>query len=90
MTSLSIYALSVAQIVNYVLSGAVDAGLVFDSVAKANNLSYVKIPEEYNVPECAYLVTLKSCTYTKNVNFFEKYIYQNTNIFKKYGFKLIK
>ena len=85
-----VYALSVAQIVNYVLSGAVDAGLMFDSVAMANDISYVKIPEKYNVPEYAYLVTLKSCTNIENVKVFEKYIYQHADIFKKYGFELIK
>jgi molybdate transport system substrate-binding protein len=85
-----VYAISVAQIVNYVLSGVVDAGLMFDSVAKANGISYVNIPERYNVPECAYLVTLKSCTDTEDVKIFEKYIFQHAEIFEKYGFELIK
>lgn len=85
-----VYAVSVSHIVNYVLTGVVDAGLMFDTVAKANDISYVDVPSKYNVPECAYLVTLKSCTNTKNARIFGKYIRQQADIFKKYDFELLK
>jgi len=85
-----VYALSVAQIVNYVLFGAVDAGLMFESVATVNGMLYVKIPEKYNVTEYAYLATLKSASNAENIKIFKKYLYQHSNIFEKYGFKLIK
>ena len=80
--------MSVAQIVNYVLFGAVDAGLMFESVAKANGLSYIKIPDKYNVLEYAYLVILKSCTNIENVKILKKFIYTHSDIFEMYGFNL--
>ena len=85
-----VYAVSVAQIVNYVLLGAVDAGLMFESVAKANGISYISIPEKYNIPEYAYLVTLKSSADKENLKIFKKYISNHSEVFKKYGFELIK
>jgi len=83
-----VYAISVAQIVNYVLSGVVDAGLMFDTVAKANGLSYIKIPEKYCSGEYAYLATLKCSSNKKNVELFKKFILKQETIFQKYCFQL--
>jgi molybdate transport system substrate-binding protein len=83
-------AINVNQIVSYVLLGVVDAGLIFDTVARANDIPYVDIPEEYNVETKAYLIRLttspnenKAC-----LNKFDDYIYTRDDIFSKYGFQL--
>ncbi len=85
-----LYAVNITQIVNYILTGTVDAGLIFDSVAKANKIDYIEIPEKFNIPEYAYLAVLNSCSNVKYAEIFEEYIYQHKDVFEKYGFMLIK
>ena len=83
-------AINVNQVVSYLLLGVVDAGLIFDTVAHANSLSYVSIPEEYNVKTRAYMIRL---TFSKSenqhcVNRLVSYVFTRGDIFSKYGFKL--
>ena len=85
-----IYAISVSQVVNYIESGAVDAGTIYDSVARADNITYVSIPDNYNIPEYAYLVTLKNCANQKEVEIFKEFILNHKKSFEKYGFNLAK
>ena len=85
-----LYAVNITQIVNYILTGTVDAGLIFDSVAKTNKIDYIEIPEKFNIPEYAYLVVLNSCQDMKRADIFEEYIYQHKDIFEKYDFMLIR
>jgi len=51
-------AINISQIVNYLRADIVDAGLIFDSVARANQLEYVEIPAEYNFQNAAFLIRL--------------------------------
>jgi molybdate transport system substrate-binding protein len=85
----AVYALNVSQDINYVLSGVVDAGLMYNTDATANNINYVSIPDKYNIPAAAYLATLNTSTSDKNVKLFENYIYKNSVVFKKFGFNLV-
>ncbi|HJO93140.1 MAG TPA: molybdate ABC transporter substrate-binding protein [Victivallales bacterium] len=85
----AVYALNVGQDINYVMTGVVDAGLMYNTDATANNIKYVTIPSKYNIPAAAYLATLKTATSDNNVKIFENYIYKNSQIFKKYGFDLV-
>lgn len=80
---------NVSQTTNYVLSSTVDAGLMFDSGAKLNNLKYVKIPDDYNVGVTAYISLVK---YSKNKDFaksFLEYVRKNSHIFEEYGYNVV-
>jgi molybdate transport system substrate-binding protein len=73
------------QIANYILSDTVDAGMIFDTVAKANNIPYIEIPPQINTTSQAYMVTLKN---SKEVQDFINFVYLQKQIFQKYGYEL--
>jgi len=80
---------NISQTINYVLSSTVDAGLMFDSVAKLNNLKYVEIPNEYNTMLTAYISLVK---YSKNNDLaksFLAYVRKNLHIFEEYGYNVV-
>ncbi|MEC9491159.1 molybdate ABC transporter substrate-binding protein [Flexistipes sp.] len=80
---------NVSQTTNYVLSGTVDAGLMFDSGAKLNKLDYVEIPDEYNTGVTAYISLVK---YSKNKELaksFLEYVRSNSHIFEEYGYNVV-
>ena len=78
---------NVSQIINYLKADIVDAGIAFDSTAKANNLAYIEIPAAYNHPEIAPLIRLKSEVNEENSNLFIGFILNHLDIFKKHGFR---
>jgi len=85
-------AINVNQIVSYLLLGVIDAGTIFDTVAKANRIPYITIPKEYNVETSSYLIRL---IYTKKRNRscvaqFLKFIVVQDDTFSKFGFRLNK
>lgn len=80
-------ALNVSQIINYLKSDIIDAGITFDSTARVNNLNMIKIPEHYNHLETAPLIRLKSETDAKNSTVFIEFITDNMAIFEKHGFQ---
>jgi len=59
------------QIANYILSDTVDAGFIFDTVAKANKIPYIEIPDKFNVASVAYMILLNS---SKNIKATNKFI----------------
>lgn len=80
---------NISQTINYVLSSTVDAGLMFDSVAKLNNLKYVEIPDEYNTTLTAYISLV---TYSKNKELaksFVEYVRRNLHVFEEYGYSVV-
>lgn len=79
--------LNVSQIVNYLKTNIIDAGISFDSTARANKLDYIVIPKTYNHQEIAPLIRLKSETNRTNSDLFIKFIAANMAIFKKHGFQ---
>lgn len=80
-------AVNVSQIINYLKSDIVDAGIAFDSTAKANKLSYIEIPAPYNQPETAPLIRLQSEANGDNSSLFIDFIMANLAIFDKHGFR---
>lgn len=85
-----IRAVNISQIVNYLKTETIQAGTIFDSVAKANQISYVEIPVEYNVTVQAYFMTLKTSKFTDQVKAFETHLFHNAAVFRKYGFQLLQ
>ena len=80
---------NVSQIINYLKTDSIDAGIAFDSAARANGLDYISIPAEYNHQEIAPLIRLKSEGNPANTTLFTKFIITNVNIFEKYGFRIV-
>ena len=80
-------AVNVSQLINYLKADIVDAGIAFDSTAKANNLSYIEIPAAYNHPEIAPLIRLKSEANEENSRLFIDFINNNLAIFEKHSFR---
>ncbi len=78
---------NVSQIINYLKTDIIDAGIAFDSAARASSLHYIPIPIEFNHQEIAPLVRLKSEESQGNTTRFTEFIIANLNIFEKYGFK---
>lgn len=89
--NMTIEAAQANQIVQYLKTNVVNAGLLFDSIAKANNFSYVTIPAEVNVPETSYLVTLSFSKHTpEDLALVQKYILDNIGIFEANGYSRAK
>lgn len=84
----AVVALNISQIVNYLLKDVVDAGVIFDSTARANALKYVEIPEYCNQINAAYLVRLTYQEKQQDLADFEDFIFKQVGVFEKYGFKL--
>ena len=85
-----IKAVNVSQIVNYLKTGAIGAGTIFDSVARANRMAYIEIPDRYNVKVRAFFMKLTTGKSPKAVEDFEAYVFSHAAVFEKYGFKLEK
>jgi len=77
---------NVGQIINYLKTDIIDAGIAFDTTAKASNLNYISIPAGYNHQETAPLIRLKSQGNSGNTTLFTEFILANIAIFEKYGF----
>ena len=80
-------ALNVSQIINYLKTGIIDAGITFDSTARVNNLHYIPIPKAYRHQEIAPLIRLKSEADRTNSDLFTEFIAANMAIFEKHGFQ---
>jgi molybdate transport system substrate-binding protein len=79
--------MNVSQVINYLKTDIIDAGIAFDSTAKANQLQYIKIPQKYNHVETAPLITLTNETNSDNTEYFIQFIRNHLDIFIKYGFQ---
>jgi molybdate transport system substrate-binding protein len=78
---------NVSQIINYLKTGIIDAGIAFDSTARANKLQYISIPTVYRHQEIAPLIRLKCESNKTNSNLFTEFIFDNMDIFEKHGFR---
>lgn len=82
--------LNISQTVNYIKTNTVDAGLLFDSTAKANSIKFIEFPEKYSKFADYYIGTVKTCKdYEKAVIFIE-FVKKQKDVFKKYGFTMAK
>lgn len=83
--------INILQIVNYLKTGVIDAGTVFESVAQAHQLDFVEIPRQYNIRNVSHLIRLSLPVEDEAaVSRFEKYILQQSGIFQHYGFRLAR
>lgn len=88
--NMTVEALNAPQVIGYLKQGIVDAGILPDAAAKAQGIPYIEIPAQWNIPERANFIRL---TYTnpvqeKNVDIFERYLFNNLSVFAKYGYHL--
>ncbi len=77
---------NVSQIVNYLKQNIIDAGIAFDSTARANGLKYISIPVAYRHEETAPLIRLNSETSRAHSTLFTEFFFANMAVFEKYGF----
>ncbi|MBT4262967.1 MAG: solute-binding protein [Deltaproteobacteria bacterium] len=83
-------AINISQVVNYLRSDVVDAGIIFDTVAQANGLSYIEIPERFNILSKSFLIRLVCSTAEEaDLERFETFILTQHQTFNKYGFQLV-
>jgi molybdate transport system substrate-binding protein len=84
-----IKAINISQIVNYLKTNTVDAGILFDSTAKANNLKYIEIPKKFKFEAKVNTLLLNTSKNKQASEDFIKFIFGNKRIFEKYGFNFI-
>ena len=75
-----------SKIFNYLKTDIIDAGITFDSTARAGNLDYIHIPAAYNHKETAPLIRLTNGENRENTTLFTEFIFANMGVFEKYGF----
>jgi len=81
--------ININQVVNYLATDTVDAGIIFDSIGRVNQLNYILIPEQFKISaEKAYMIVLKCSKNIKATKQFEKFVFSQKNIFEKHGFHL--
>ncbi len=86
--NVTIEAINISQIVNYIKMNSVDAGLIFAAVAKINNIQYVSIPKQYNKIKTGYLAEMKFGKNQKAKNRLLNFILKHLNVYKQYGYKI--
>lgn len=86
--NMSVLAINVTQIVNYILLDVVDTGTIFAAMAQANNIPFVEIPPQYNHLSQAYLIQLVFSDRADQLVEFEEFVVNQSEIFIKHGFKL--
>ncbi len=83
--------LNVLQIVGYVKSGVVDAGIVLDKVLiKDADLNWIDIPENYNIHRYAYVALIKYSSHKNEAKELYDFILKHLDVYKRYGFELVK
>ncbi len=80
-------ALNILQIVNYLKMNIIDAGILFDSLARTNHFKYVNIPHS---DKYIFIGSINILKFTSSFNKSEKFIdfiKKNKNIFEIYHYK---
>lgn len=80
--------LNVSQVINYLQADIVDAGIAFDSAAKANGLAYITLPDSLSLTATAPLIQLKSQRSAVHSRQFIDFLFQSREIFEQYGFHI--
>ncbi|KAA0259512.1 molybdate ABC transporter substrate-binding protein [Deferribacter autotrophicus] len=88
--NMAVLAVNVSQIVNYLKTNSVDAGIIFDSVARVNDFKYINFPDGYAVKDVASINLLKFSKNVDKTKSFISFLIKNKDIFKKYGFEVIE
>ncbi len=87
--NVKIQAVNISQIINYINTNSVDAGLIFDAVAKYNDMKYIEIPKQYNQIKIGYLAEIVFGKNLKAKNELFDFIVKHFNIYKQVGFEII-
>lgn len=89
--NMTVEAAQANQIVQYINTDVISAGLLFDSIAQANGFDYVTIPTEVNQPDTAHLAVLKFSKHTpEDIAKIQQYMLDNIDIFEKTGYSRAK
>lgn len=89
--NMTVEAAQANQVVQYINTDVISAGLSFDSIAKANGFTYVEIPADVNQPDTAHLAVLKFSQHTpEDIAKVRQYIMENIDIFEKAGYSHTK
>lgn len=85
--NMTVEAAQANQVVQYINTDVIDAGLSFNSIAKANGFTYVEIPATANLPETSYIATLKFSKHTpEDLALVRQYFMDNIVIFEQAGY----
>lgn len=85
-----INSINIQQTVSYLHQGTVDAGLLFDSVARAHGLRYIPIPMAWNSAVEAHLVELRTSKNPAATAEFAAFVRAHTDIFSAHGFDVVQ
>jgi len=82
--------MNVMQIIGYIKSGSVDAGIVLDkALIRQAGLDYITIPEKYNVHRYGYIALISYSKHPKVAKQLYDFILKHINLYKKFGFTVI-
>lgn len=79
---------NISQTVNYLKANSVDVGVLFNSIARANNLKYIDMPEEYAFTAYYHIGVTKFSEDLDNTLKVIDFIKSQRDIFEKYGFEM--
>jgi molybdate transport system substrate-binding protein len=86
--NITIKAINISQIVNYIKMGNVDAGMLFDAVAEMNGIKYIAIPRQYNQIKTGYIAKMNFAENKKVSDELFRFILKNLNVYRQFGFKV--
>ncbi len=88
--NINVRCMNVLQIIGYVKSGAVDAGIVLDKALIGSRLPYIKIPKKYNVHRFGFIALI---SYSKHPEVAEEvydFILNHLYVYKLFGFQVLR
>ncbi|WP_035588799.1 molybdate ABC transporter substrate-binding protein [Hippea jasoniae] len=85
--NITIKCLNVMQIIGYLKSNVVDAGIILDkALLRGTGLGYIKIPEAYRVYRYGYIALIKYSKNKKAAKELYNFILAHLSVYKKFGF----
>lgn len=88
--NIKVKCMNVLQIIGYVKSGAVDAGIVLDKALLESKLPYIEIPKEYNVNRFGFMALISYSKHLKAANELYDFILNHLYIYKSFGFHVAR
>lgn len=87
--NVSVEVININQVVNYLKTDIVDAGIIFDSIGRVNQLKFIAIPERFNISTVkAFMILLNFSKNIDEARQFKEFIFSQKAIFEKHGFHL--
>ncbi len=88
--NIEVKCMNVLQIIGYVKSGAVDAGIVLDRALLGSRLPYIKIPEKYNVHRFGFIALITYSKHPKAASDLYKFVLDHLYVYKSFGFEIVE